>query len=400
MTRPFPAPPINPFERLQVTDGLLINAEHWRRAHNYHRQRQNVHYQSLNQPGIVCGLGVSPHAPPKGVAAVYRDQRWVQIQPGIAIDLAGNLIVVPQPFDFRIATELNDSEPVVVYLVARYRDPDELDEQKLSEIVQETFRIDEKSSPPDSFEVELCRIRLQIDKKEITQPADVFFPGYGNIDLRYRTQAQARPQALLHIAQVNHSDPECSQNFVNLSYLLQAVEALCPSLRGAEAINQVEWAGNNLQSYDLLYLTGQQGLSLNTPELKALETYVKSGGILLVDAPSDATELIKSVQALAVQLKTPLKPLEQLRRDHPLRTRPFLFAALPLVNQQIVQLQVGGGLILTIGNLASAWGLDEDLSLSRVTIRTAQELGVNILHYAWKRRQLIELQGNRVRDES
>lgn len=399
MTGSFPAPPINPFERLQVTDGLLINAERWRRAHNYHRQRQNVHYQSLNQPGIVCGLGVSPISPPKEVAAAYRDRRWVQIQPGIAIDLAGNLIVVPQPFDFRIATELNDSEPVVVYLVARYRDPDELDEQKPSEIVQETFRIDEKISPPDRFEVELCRIRLQIDKKEITPPADVFFPGYGNIDLRYRTQAQARPQALLHIAQVERDDPDSSQNFFNLSYLLQAVEALYPSLRGAEAIDQVEWAGN-LQSYDLLYLTGQQGLSLNAPELTALETYVKLGGILLVDAPSDATELIKSVQDLAGQLKTPLKPLEQLRRDHPLRTRPFLFAALPLVNQQIVQFQVGGGLILTIGNLASAWGLDEDLSLSRLTIRTAQELGVNILHYAWKRRQLIELQGNCDRDQS
>ena len=99
------------------------------------------------------------------------------------------------------------------------------------------------------------------------------------------------------------------------------------------------------------------------------------------------------MQTLAAKkLKTPLKPLEQLRRDHPLRTRPFLFAALPLVNQQMIQLLSGGGLILAIGDLASAWGLDEELSLSRVTIRTAQELGVNILHYAWKRRQLMNLQ--------
>ena len=99
------------------------------------------------------------------------------------------------------------------------------------------------------------------------------------------------------------------------------------------------------------------------------------------------------MQTLAAKkLKTPLKPLEQLRRDHPLRTRPFLFAALPLVNQQMIQLLSGGGLILAIGDLASAWGLDEGLNLSRVTIRTAQELGVNILHYAWKRRQLMNLQ--------
>ncbi|MDV2997170.1 MAG: hypothetical protein N4J56_006875 [Chroococcidiopsis sp. SAG 2025] len=392
MTRPFPAPPINPFERLQVADGLLINAERWRHAHSYHRQRQNVHYQSLNQPGIVCGLGVRAIAAPKEVAAEYRDRSWLQIQPGIAIDLAGNPIVLSKPFNFRITTELQDSEPVMVYVVARYRDPDELEAQKQREIVQEMFRIDEKSTSPDIWDVELCRIRLQIDKKAITQPADVFFPGYGDIDLRYRTQVQARPQALLRVAQVNFDDSESSQNFFNLSYLLQAVEALYPSLRGGEIIDRVDWK-TDLQIYDLLYLTGKQKLSLNASEFKALERYLQSGGILLVDVPSEATELIESVQSLAAQeLKTPLKSLEQLRRDHPLRTRPFLFAALPLVDRQTIQLLCGGGLILAIGNLGSAWGLDEGLSLSRVTIRTAQELGVNILHYAWKRRQLMNLQ--------
>ncbi len=37
---------------------------------------------------------------PSQVEARYRDGRWVQIQPGIAIDLAGNLIVVPTSYDF------------------------------------------------------------------------------------------------------------------------------------------------------------------------------------------------------------------------------------------------------------------------------------------------------------
>jgi len=52
MTHPFPPPPINPFQRLQASDGLLINAERWRRAHEYHRQRQNTHYQSLNHQAL------------------------------------------------------------------------------------------------------------------------------------------------------------------------------------------------------------------------------------------------------------------------------------------------------------------------------------------------------------
>jgi hypothetical protein len=391
MTHPFPPPPINPFERLQVADGLLINADRWRRAHFYHRQRQNVHYQSLNQPGIVCGLGVRVIPPPAQVAAAYRDNRWVQVQPGIAIDLVGNLIVVPRAIDFRIATELKRSEPVTVYLVVRYRDPDELADQRATEMVQETFRLDEKSTLPDSSEVELCRILLQIDKNAVTQPADVFFPGYGDLDLRYRRQAQPRPQALVRLAQINHQDAEGTRNFFNLTYLMQSVEALYPSLRGVETVDEIGWEAG-LGNYDLLYLTGHDRLVLNARELAVLQEYLRSGGTLLVDAPAEATALIEATQTLSQQLKMPLRPLEELRRDHPLRTRPFLFAALPMLNQQMVRLMSGGAVILTIGNLASAWGLDDALSLSRMVIRTAQELGVNILHYAWKRRQMMNLQ--------
>lgn len=396
MTHPFPPPLIKPFERLQASDGLLINAERWRRAHEYHRQRQNAHYQSLHQPGIVCGLGVRVIPAPSTVKAEYRDGRWVQIQPGIAIDLVGNLIVVPKTIDFRIATEVAGSEPVMVYLVVRYVDPDELQRGPQREVVEETFRVDEKSKPPEASEVELCRILLQAGPISITQPTDVFFPGYNNIDLRYRTQAQARPQAIVRIAQVNHSDPECARNFFNLSYLLQAVEALYPSLRGADEVGQLTLEPEDevveTDVYDLLYLTGKQALNLNDREFGALKNFLDAGGVFLVDAPLDGTALVESIITLAQQLENPLKPLEELRRDHPLRTRPFLFAALPMVNQQLIQLLTGGGIILVVGDLAAAWGLDQALTLSRVSIRTAQELGINILQYAWRRRQLIGLQ--------
>ncbi len=32
----FPYPKIQSFERLQVSDGLMINSERWRLAHEYH----------------------------------------------------------------------------------------------------------------------------------------------------------------------------------------------------------------------------------------------------------------------------------------------------------------------------------------------------------------------------
>jgi len=391
MSHPFPPPPIKPFNRLQASDGLLINAERWRRAHEYLRQRQNAHYQSLNQPGIVCGLGVRVIPAPSAVKAEYRDNRWVQIQPGIAIDLVGNPIVVPTTIDFRFATEVSDSEPVMVYLILSYVDPEDLHRDGQNDVIQETFRIDEKSKRPEASEVELCRLFLQPGPVSITQPSDIFFPGYNNIDLRYRAQAQARRQAIVRVAQLSQADPEAARNFFNLSYLLQAVEVLYPSLQGADEVGQVS-IQDNVQEYDLLYLTGKQTLSLNSREFESLKSYLDTGGVLLVDAPLDATALIESTQALAQQLESPLKPLEELRRNHPLRTRPFLFAALPMVNQQSIQLFLGGGIILVVGDLAAAWGPDQALTVSRVVIRTAQELGINILRYAWRRRQLLGLQ--------
>lgn len=391
MTHPFPPPTIKSFERLQASDGLLINAERWSKAHEYHRLRQNTHYQCLNQPGIVCGLGVRVIPAPRQVEAKYRDGRWVQIQPGIAIDVAGNLIVVPKAYDFSLDLELVITEPIPIYLVISYLDPDELRRGQSRDIVQETYRIDQKNSHLESHEIELCRILLQPGQNTITQPADVFFPGYQNIDLRYRRHAQARPQTNIAIAQVNHSDSECARNFFNLAYLLQSIEHLYPSLRGIDEPGQVS-LGENIQDYDLLYLTGQEALSFNSIEFESLKNYLNFGGILLVDAPQNANALIDSTHALAQQLENPLKPLEELQRSHPLRTKPFLFAALPNVNQNFIRLLIGGGIILVIGDLASAWGLDRELNLPRVAIRTAQEFGINILHYAWRRRQYIGLQ--------
>lgn len=391
MSHPFPTPPIKSFERLQAADGLLINAQRWQQAHDYHRQRQNAHYQSINQPGIVCGLGVKIIPAPQKVEAKYRDQRWVQIQPGIAIDVAGNPIVVSRPIDFRIATEVSGQDPLTVYLVATYIDPDELRRDASRELVQETFRIDEKSTPPPSLDVEVCRILLQPGEVKITPTADVFFPGYNNIDLRYRRMAQARPQAIVRMAQVNHGDPDCARNFFQVPYLLQAVEAIYPPLRAIEELGQVTFS-DNMQDFDLLYFTGKQALEVNSSQLEFLKVYLNSGGVLLVDAPVDATALIESTQSLAQMLGSPLRPLEEWRKDHPLRMKPFLFAALPILDRQPIRLLTNGGIILIVGDLAAAWGLDPALSLSRITIRTAQELGVNILQFAWKRRQLIGLQ--------
>jgi hypothetical protein len=403
MTQLFPSPNIKPFDRFQASDGLLINAERWRRAHEYHRQRQGIHYQSLNQPGIVCGLGVRAIPAPESATADFRDGRWVEIASGIAIDLIGNPIIIPEPVTFRIAVEVPTEESLMVYLVLRYVDPEELRRDPRSDTAQETYRVDEKSNLPEPIEVEVCRVLLQPSANsqppttiQLTNSADVFFPGYNDIDLRYRLQAQSRPQAIVRIAQVNHGDPDCARNFFNLTPMMHALGVLYPSLQGSDEVGQVTLEPGDevveIGAYDLLYCSGRQALNLNSREVDALKIYLDAGGVLFVDAPADATALVESVMSLAESLQIPFDYLERQRRDHPLRTSPFLFAALPVLNQQPLRLLCGGGLVMVIGDLGSGWGLDEAMSLTRFAIRTAQEFGVNLLNYAWRRRQLFGLQ--------
>jgi hypothetical protein len=443
MTKPWPPPNIKPFERLNVTDGLLMNAGRWQLAHNYHRLRQNAHFQSLNQPGIVCDLGVYVIEPPSEIPAKYRDGRWVQIQPGIAIDLYGNFIVVNQPMDFRISSEAKD-EAVMVYLVVSYVDPNKLRRQQDTDIFIETFRIDEKNTPPSEEEVELCRILLKPGEVQLSTANDVFCPGYNQLDLRFREQARARSQGLIQVAVLSTNDWEQDYHITQLSYLLQSVASLYPALEGSPEIGQIHLESKasiqQLLNYDLLFLSEQQSSSLQSSELAVLKKYLAAGGVVLVEASTKGsnlaqitaikqdlqkaiaelansedliqirqeleqelavitTELDKNINRIADTLQTfsqkfdtPLQPLAKLERNHRLRTQPFLFAALPTINYQPIQILVGGGIIVTIGNLSSAWGLDEELSYSRETIRTAQEMGINILHFAWRRRQLTQLQ--------
>jgi hypothetical protein len=388
----YPPPKIQPLERLNVEDGMLIDKERWLRSHAYHRQRQNIHYQSLNQPGIVCGLGISLIPAPKDIPSQYSDQRWLQIQPGIAIDLIGNPIVVSQPIDFHIVIDINESEVRQIYIVISYVDPETLKTKEVKEFTPETFRIDQKITTPNPLEVELCRILLRPGNEQLEPTQDVFFPNPNSLDFRYRQIARSRPSSIVRVAHLQTSPTQRSDSLANLSYLLKSTIHLTQTIE-TETPGQLNFPLPDIAAldYDLLFNTSYQQLSLDPQELTKLKIYLDTGGVLLLESPTDAVDRLESIVNLTEIFGTPLEDLRKLDRDHPLRTQPFLFAALPILQQKPMQILISGGIVLVIGNLSAAWGLDEKLSLPRETIRTAQELGINILHFAWARRQMTQL---------
>jgi hypothetical protein len=400
----FPPPPIDPFKRLHIYDGLMMNRQRWLLAHDYHRRRQNVHYQSLNHPGIVCGLGVRLIAPPAEIAAKFRDQRWLEIQPGIAIDVEGNPIVVDEAIDrtYRIKTEAPVTGTLTVYLVVSYVEPENPERQQDTEVLREWFRFDEKIHPPSVKEIELCRIELQPGTVKLENPSNVLFPEFNQLDLCYRIQAKARPQAVIKVAQMKQKETDdgydgARQNLSaryreNLSFLIQSAAALYPYLQAETEIGQVSLqTPKSVASYDLFYLADWQIVELDEAEIYTLKNYLKMGGIILIDCPTNNESLVDSINDIITQeLETDLQSWQEFSRNHPLRSQPFLFAALPNINQSLVQVWQGGGIILVIGTLSNAWGLDDE-SLNRNDIRTAQELGINFLHFALRRRQITQL---------
>lgn len=391
------------------------------------------------------GLGVCLTEAPETIDRSRRILPWLQIQPGLAIDSSGNPLVVPEPIAFPIASPAPLTGELTVYITLRHSDPDNRQEPSDRDVVQESIRIDEIVTPPAHNQLELCRIRLQPGEAQLIPCVDVLQPGANQLDLRYRVPVQARSPHQVQVAygltrQVAAiSTPTIGQNW---AYLLQALPGLYPALQGSDVqAIPLTTSLDEAQNLTLLYLTHDQWVELSDPERSTLRHYLSNGTTALVELSAQAAgiaELGKERQRLRgaidlldldpdveaeqqVELAAELRALEAdiacraeeaartvwedaqdmgvadhtsgtIDRHHLLRTTPFLFAQWPIVNHQPLHLYHWGGIVVVIGSLSSAWGLDETLSLPRETIRSAQELGINLLHFACYRQQLLQLQ--------
>lgn len=387
----------------------MMNARRWSIADGYHRRRQSLHYQSLYQPGIVAGLGVRVIEPPESVDAKFRDQRWLQIQPGVAIDVEGNPIIVDASTDrrYRIEARPSGGKSLTVYIVVSYAEPQIPTGQSTTELLREWFRFDQITHPPQAHQVELCRIVLK-EPVQLDSAIDVLTPTPNQLDFRYRLRAQPRPQAVIRIAQIRpgHHFEESSdlatfthyqRNLENLSELMASVFSLYPALSGDAAVPSVNLETDELSDYDLLSLPDPQALNQISPTgFIRLNQYLQAGGGLAIECSGSIGQSFESLkQQLQAALPDAISPhwlsWSDLPRQHLLRRSPFLFGSLPTDQLSDLQLTDSGSVLLLDGTLSSAWGLADGMRLPRSEIRTAQELGVNILHFFWQRRQWTQL---------
>jgi hypothetical protein len=141
-----------------------------------------LHHLALHGWGIVYGLDVSLA---EGATNTLR------IEPGLAVDPAGNFVNVPQGQTYQITQR----EKKPVYIVLQLREllaepapPSEADRASPHTRVLEAYRIQERDRLPEEPYIELARVDFVPGRAGIRMPADAESPGPNELDLRARVR--------------------------------------------------------------------------------------------------------------------------------------------------------------------------------------------------------------------
>jgi hypothetical protein len=379
---------VNPFQ------GLVIDADAWRDAHNYHRDHLRLHLLAFHRVGIMEGLGVRASSPP---------DLSVTVEPGIGVDPEGEVIIVAQRQRYKLQT----SKSGPVYLVIQYREvpgePYQPPNGGQPTRLLDAYRIQEREKPPPEAYLELARIDFDPARSVIADAKSPQRPGKNEIDLRYRvmatapppperistppprietTPAVARPQTVLMGHAVLAGDKDLHlEGLQNVARRMSAQVGMQVSVQASMPLDQ------SLKACALLYLTGKGKFEADSGQQTALAAFLQSGGAIVGEGCSDgdesasrgAKEFGLAFNQLAGQLK---RRLEVVKRGHPLLSALHLFSAIPQ-GAENGMLMEGGDIVYSGSDYGCAWqGGRQNQPLSREIIRASFEMGDNFLAYA------------------
>jgi hypothetical protein len=387
-------------KRVNPIQGLVIDSDTWRDAHEYHRGQQRLHMLAFHSIGIVGGLKV--------VASEPADLSVI-IQPGMAVDNEGNVIIVPEPQHYQIQTR----EKSTIYLIIQFREvptePYQPPEGGQPTRIMEAYRVQEREKLPDEPYLELCRISFDPAEKTIKDTGKSSKPGKNEIDLRFRQEVTQQATPLVE----SPSAPERVQvqvkenvdrpvETVSIGYAVLGEAEKNLHLAGLQnLVNQVNHQTNlnvnlvdnitlakEINQLSLIYLTGNSQFELNEKEQGALNDFLQSGGVIFGEGCAEgqqgtASKGSKEFGLAFNQLAGLLKcKLEVVQRGHPLLSACHVFAEVPPGVEPAMLLE-GGHMVYSGSDHGCVWqGGHEDEPLSRDIIRSSFEIGTNIITYA------------------
>jgi len=179
------------FKRINFFKGFLTTENDWNDAERYHVEKRKLHNKLLHAPGVALG-----YMGDLRVVARARGDLAMEIQPGYAIDAAGNDLVL---WDAVIKTIVPEEYklPQTLYVVLRF--VEELSdfiaykenlEYKGHRRVHEQARVELSQTPPDiTKEVELARLVVEKGAQRIRDARDPLQPQANEIDMRFVPKA-------------------------------------------------------------------------------------------------------------------------------------------------------------------------------------------------------------------
>jgi len=381
---------VNPFQ------GLVIDADTWRDAHNYHRDQQRLHLLAFHKVGIVEGLKVTAGNPP---------DLSVNIHPGMAIDPEGNVIIVSQAQRYRIQTR----EKGIIYLIIQFREipaePYQPPEGGQPTRILEAYRIEEREKLPNESYLELARIDFEPTEEAIKDAKAPSHPGKNEINLSFRQEATPltpekiavtipqKPAAV--VSETSHPQETITLGHAVLEGASKDLhrEGLKNLIR--EINQQANFVANleenipldkNINRCTMIYLTGNSRFELTTEQQSALSAFLQSGGVIFGEGCSEGEAESKGAKEFGLafnQLASQLKcKLEIVQRGHPLLSTVHIFSDVAPGAEPGMLLE-GGHMVYSGSDYGCAWqGGHQGHPLSREIIRSSIEMGANIVAYA------------------
>lgn len=377
---------VNPFR------GLLVDETTWADAHDYHRNQMRFHLLAMHGVGVVQGLDV--------VASQPADMR-VTVRPGLGIDAEGRMLLLTEPVTVLIPGQTNFA---TVFVVMEYDEKPTMMQNVTENGNPQPARILEECTVRASLEaattgIELARISLEPNSRQIRNPVDLAQPGNNEIDISGRkmvgapgsgSQGGTPKKTVVTVGIIKHGPPnsvEWKRHSEGLRRLIRDTDNFT-DLDGnvLEGVNPLDDAV--VKNCKVLYMTGRSSFRFSPEEELALRRFMDRGGVLWCEpcrngipngTPDDFS---RSCIELAQRLnRQPIQP----RAGHPLLSSRYLFAVPPAAVDPAGVVVEANRMIITTGDYGCLWegrGQERTEPPNREVLRSASEFGINALYVA------------------
>jgi hypothetical protein len=175
------------FKRVSFFRGFFASEDDFNHLVDYDLEKHRLHNRLHHSPGVMLNFSGELR-----VIAREKGDFSIEIAPGYAIDGLGNDIFLWETKVLAIDVS-KYRLPIVVYLVLKYFDePVDFITNKANpqykghKRIAERAKLEFSATPPEITEgIELARVRLEEDLKDVKNPADPRAPQAGELDCRF-----------------------------------------------------------------------------------------------------------------------------------------------------------------------------------------------------------------------